>query len=356
MARGKGEGSVYRLSDGRWAFAIIKNGRRSIVTAKSRPEALRKGEQLKGSAGASREFLSDYLKQWLDRKDNIREKTRDFYKWAINGYLVPDLGRVKLKNLDASSIEDTYAEWKRRGKSAAVIKKAHVVLSTALGDAERLGLIPSNPCRKVRPPTVRRKDPVMWSPAQLRKFRRGIRGHKFYAFFLLLLTTGLRPSEAFALPWRNVDLKNRVLRVTRSLQNVGGKRSFEDVKRPSSRRSVTLPNILVEALSALPRTSDLVFHDTKGGALQKDTFRSRVWNPLLEELKLPKARMYDLRHMANSIVLELNVNPIVARERIGHASSRTTQDTYGHILPGIQHDVADRIEAFLMDDEEQESD
>lgn len=346
--RSKGEGSVYLLSDGRWAFAIVRNGRRSIVTGKTRPEALRKGERLKSTAGSSRQFLSDYLKIWIERKDDIRELARTTYRWAIEQYLAPDLGRVRLCHLDASTIEDAYAEWKRKGKSAAVIQKVHTTLSSALTDAERLGYIPLNPCRRVRYAHAQRRPVNVWEPEQVLAFLQAIRAHPYYAFFLLMLTTGMRPGEIFGLTWQNVDLANGLVRVVQTLENVNGKRNIVEPKTRAGWREISLPARTVAALSNLPRTAKFVFANTKGGALQDDTFRSRVWKPLLEELDLPYIRMYDLRHTANTLILgHLKINQKVAQERMGHSSVRVTQDIYGHVLPSMQREVLSVLDGFF---------
>jgi len=55
-------------------------------------------------------------------------------------------------------------------------------------------------------------------------------------------------------------------------------------------------------------------------------------------------RMYDLQHAANTLLSYAGVPLEVARERMGHASIRLTADTYGHLYPSMQADVAKRLE------------
>jgi hypothetical protein len=43
-----------------------------------------------------------------------------------------------------------------------------------------------------------------------------------------------------------------------------------------------------------------------------------------------------------------NVHPKVIQSRLGHGSIRVTLDTYGHLLPSLDEDVADGLEAVHL--------
>jgi len=46
-------------------------------------------------------------------------------------------------------------------------------------------------------------------------------------------------------------------------------------------------------------------------------------------------------------MLEVNVNPRVVQEMLGHATSSQTMDTYSHVLPNMQQQAAERMDAML---------
>ena len=58
-------------------------------------------------------------------------------------------------------------------------------------------------------------------------------------------------------------------------------------------------------------------------------------------------RFHDLRHTHISHLLAAGVHPKVASERAGHASVSITLDVYSHLIPGMQEDAANRIDAAL---------
>jgi integrase len=58
-------------------------------------------------------------------------------------------------------------------------------------------------------------------------------------------------------------------------------------------------------------------------------------------------RFHDLRHTHATQLLKAGVHPEVVSERLGHASIRITLDTYSHVMPGMQEDAAEKIDAGL---------
>jgi integrase len=59
---------------------------------------------------------------------------------------------------------------------------------------------------------------------------------------------------------------------------------------------------------------------------------------------LPKIRFHDLRHTAATLMLSEGVHPKVVQERLGHSSISITLDTYSHVIPSMQEEVADKLE------------
>jgi len=64
---------------------------------------------------------------------------------------------------------------------------------------------------------------------------------------------------------------------------------------------------------------------------------------------VPRIRLYDLRHTSASLLLASGVHPKIVSERLGHASVNLTLSTYSHVLPGLQQDAADTLEAALKE-------
>jgi integrase len=60
-----------------------------------------------------------------------------------------------------------------------------------------------------------------------------------------------------------------------------------------------------------------------------------------------KKRFHDLRHSAATILLVVGVHPKVVQERLGHSTIAMTMDSFSHVLPSMQQEVADKIDDML---------
>ena len=58
-------------------------------------------------------------------------------------------------------------------------------------------------------------------------------------------------------------------------------------------------------------------------------------------------RRRDLRHTCATQPLQAGIHPKVVSERLGHASIGITLDTYSHVMPGMQEEEAEKIDAGL---------
>ncbi len=54
------------------------------------------------------------------------------------------------------------------------------------------------------------------------------------------------------------------------------------------------------------------------------------------------------RHSHATQLLIEGVHPKVVSERLGHANISITLDIYSHILPGLQEEAAEKINASLL--------
>jgi integrase len=69
---------------------------------------------------------------------------------------------------------------------------------------------------------------------------------------------------------------------------------------------------------------------------------------ICEKAGLQLIRFHDLRHSAATIALSQGVHPKIVSEMLGHSRIRLTLDVYGHSLPTLQAEAADKIAAVLV--------
>ena len=65
-----------------------------------------------------------------------------------------------------------------------------------------------------------------------------------------------------------------------------------------------------------------------------------------ERIGLKPIRVHDLRHSHASMLIDLGFSPLEIAERLGHESVKTTLDTYSHLYPDKDQQLADRLNQF----------
>ena len=57
--------------------------------------------------------------------------------------------------------------------------------------------------------------------------------------------------------------------------------------------------------------------------------------------------IHDIRHFHASLLVEMGFSPLLIAERLGHARVQTTMETYSHLSPNKQAEVAKRLDGVM---------
>jgi integrase len=96
-------------------------------------------------------------------------------------------------------------------------------------------------------------------------------------------------------------------------------------------------------------SNDLVFCEIDGRPIIPHTI-SQAWRRIVGRLGLKGIRFHDLRHTCATMLLQQGVHPKIVQERLGHSSISITLDTYSHVVPGLQHAAANKMDEILVRD------
>jgi len=367
--RGRNEGSVYqREQDGLWvgSVSLPKDGegkrRRRIVYGTTKQEALDKLKQL--GLGTIPEpgtmTVGNLCKMWLAGiKATVAGYTLRDYTRDVDKMIAPHIGGVRLDKLSTLHVQQLYNDLTTAGVSAAMQRKAGVSLGVALQygiDQLKLKQIAHNVAHDVKKPKHTPKEMQVLDPDQVQKFLAEAKADRLYALYVFILDSGARIGEAFGLQWKDIDWKGRAVRIVRALEEIKGGLRLKDLKTKKSRRRVALTGFTMDALAEHRKAAlaagqynpdASVFCDTDGGWLRKSNVQRRSFTPILERAGLPIIRPYDLRHSSATLLLLAGEDSKVVAERLGHSTTRLTQDTYQHVLPGMQERAASKLDAIF---------
>lgn len=316
----------------------------------------------------SRRSLNEFLTDWLETaKGRLKRRTHQEYSALVARYIKEDIGRISLDKFTPISIQQFYNKLTKQGLSARTVRTVHTVLSQALKSAVRLRMLPYNPARDVDLPKHRGQK-VMRSMdlPQAQAFLEATRSHRFGAVFRAAIELGCRPQEYCALEWPDLNWDTGALTITKAMVwPRGGGWVIETTKTEHSQRQLVLSPTLLEDLRAhraaqlqqrlfmgpeWKGSREFIFTNSFGGPLNPGTL-NEAFKDLLKSAGLPTSfRVYDLRHTAATLMLQAHTPPKVAAERLGHSTIRLTMDTYSHVIPSMQQEVASKFEGLLHGD------
>jgi len=368
--RAKGEGSFAQRHDGTWQYSIdlgkdsTGKRQRRYVYAKTKSELQRKVFDLRAKGGGTIKprapgTVGEWVERWLEQdvRPNRSRNTYALYESMWRVHAAPVLGSRALDKLEPDHVSALYARLRENGASATIVHRVGVTMQRAIEVATRRGLFHhANPFALVERPTPRPAERHTLTAAEARRLIAAARDDRLEALFVLLLTAGLRLGEALGLKWKDVDLEHRRLAIRQSLVEVGGTLELGEPKTRGSRRPIELGALAIEALrrrrdaaAEEGHGSPLVFTTLAGTPLRRSNVRRQHFEPILKRARIEDVTIHGLRHAMTSFGIAEGVAPKVLAERLGHSTVRLTQDRYAHVLPGIQREAADAIDALLLE-------
>ncbi|GMA60348.1 site-specific integrase [Alicyclobacillus fastidiosus] len=360
-------GQIVKRENGKYLARVYVgkdvNGKRHLVSRtfdKKKDAEAWLAEQLAAKAAGtfqapSKETLAVYLRRWLTETVafRVRERTLDDYTRLAEKYIIPHLGHIKTSELRADHVQKFYNTlFANNGVDTP--RHVHCVLHSALNQAVKWGLVSRNVSDLVDVPRAPRREMRPLNPNEVQRFFEAARDDRYYAYFVLLVDAGLRPGEALALTWDDIDLKSGVVHVTKAISTGKSKRYFGEPKTRKSRRSVHITDGTVATLRAHKARQaeerikvaeywddkNLVFPNELGDYSDGTKISKRHFKPILRKAGLPETiRVYDLRHTSATLLMAGNVHPKIVAERLGHSTTNLTLDTYSHVVPGMQEQV-----------------
>ena len=342
-----------RRSDGRNAYVVrwYEAGRGSTKRKRTfdrRRDAelfeasIRRARQLGQLASeviGSNATLEEFLVEWWDTyaATRLRPNTLESYTTLLDKWIVPYLGRKRLRDVSRETIDVYCARIRADGAGAPTVNRALGVLQGVFHRAVEWRRLAWNPVVGTRRLSHTRSETIgARSPEAVEAIRRQL-DQQNAALVSLFAYEGLRPAEAYALTWADVlDDRGKARKRLRVEHAISG----GEVTTPKSGRTRE-PELFVPVAKELvalhlaqgrPPLDRLVFPDSAGGHLRRQNWRRRVWIPALERARVPYFRSYDLRHTCATLLLYEGRTLNEVAEHLGHSDPGFTARTYAHVM------------------------
>ncbi len=312
--RPNGSGTVYRLQGRRsrpWVAAKNKVIVGYYPTKKDAVEAL---EHLSGQSLAERYNMTfaEVFEAWsAEHYHEVGPKAVEAYNRAFDVFApLHDKLFRSLRTADFQTVLDPHM-----AKSHSTVNKYKQLLTQMSTWSIREELISTNFAKFVRLPENVKKEKEIFSDAEIQKLEAD--GSDAAKIVLMLLATGMRIGELFALPL--ADYHGDYV--------VGGEKT-------ESGRNRIIP-IRPEgkqyfAYFAKQATGELLLSGYDGQKVPAN-FRRRDYYPLLDRLGIERKTPHATRHTYASRAVKEGLPPEMLQKILGHADYSTTANIYTHI-------------------------
>lgn len=373
--RRKGTGTIYQNSRGQWVAAIeagwTERGTRRRLTLKARTETevrarLAEAQRRIAAEVVVTSFASISVKRWADqwlveRQRVVRPGTFVSDRSAVDRWIVPTLGRLRLDALTPADIRKVASAQENAGLALPTMQRTHAVLGKLLTDAVAEGHQVSQRAREAGGPGTGPSSRQALSIDDAMRILAAVVERRDASRWVAALVEGLRPAEALGFTWDMVDLDAATMTLAWQLKTLpyverrspasGFRvpRGFESrhlvgayhLVRPKTRagiRVVPMVPWLAEALAAWRRCApsspfDLVWPRDDGSPRSAEFDRAQ-WYELVEQagvtVALPdggtrRPLLYEARHTAATLLLANGIDEPTIKAVLGHSSVLSTQ-------------------------------
>lgn len=280
---------------------------------------------------------------------------------ALKGGNVYKASAEKISTALGKSLNELFEQNIDEGLSDKTILHHHRLLSVILNTAVQWQVLFSNPCQRVKPPRVKRKEARYLDEFQAADLLKAVQNepYQYNVIVQLLLYTGMRRGELCGLEWQDVDFNTNCLHIQRNSLYIADKGIFEDEpKNETSKRVIKLSGSAVQLLREYKlwqdkqivelgtawENSNRLFTTWNGKPIRPDSITS-WFHEFILKTGLPNCSIHSLRH-TNATLLIARGTPIkTVSKRLGHANATTTSNIYLHAIQS-----ADEAAAEILDD------
>ena len=293
------------------------------------------------------EFMELYM---ADCKARLKPTTYSGKEFLIKTHVLPYFGDKPLNEITAVHIRN----WQTKlisdpsNYSETYLKTIHNQVSAIFNYACKFYKLPENPARQCGAMGKKKADSMkFWTIDEFKLFIEAVKNKPTsYAIFNLLFWSGMRSGEMLALTLNDFDLEANTVSITKNYARLNNEDLIMEPKTPRSKRIVTLPPMMSDVIRDYATRLVDYQPDDRLFAVTKH-YLKREMDRGCKASGVKVIRIHDIRHSHASLLIELGFSPVLISERLGHENIETTLETYSHLYPNKQEQVADKLQSIF---------
>lgn len=282
-----------------------------------------------------------------DSRKNCKLSSYKIKKSLCDTHILPYFKDKPINKIRPADIRKWQNTIKESISSEVHQKNINQQFSSIMNFAVRYYGLRKNPC-SIAGSIGRRKARKMdfWTLDEFNRFIVQVNDLPLKMAYLVLFYAGLRLGELLALTRSDLSVPSRTLTISKTYHRYDKADLITSPKTDNSYRTITLPPLLVDALSDyIERNYDM----QPGDRLfpQVTEFKLRYWKKEACNTSGVKViRLHDIRHSHVSLLIDMGFSPHLIAERIGD-TVQMVNEVYGHLYPNRHAEVANKLQEIV---------
>jgi integrase len=282
--------------------------------------------------------VGQYFEKWIENQIEplCRPAQNRDYRQHFNCYILPEFENVKLSAIGTEELTNFRAKLLSKlklktvrniidGSFRAFYRDARGNKNEALSGIE-------NPFSLLQWPKMQTESPNPFTAEERDRIIEYWKEHDFFYFpwVFTLFHTGMRPSEASALRWADMNLSSREIRISKS-RYMG---TDSATKTSGSNRQIEIDESVLEVLKLLPSLElslEHVFLNKYGEPMNAKKWSEHNWAKPLRELGIKHRKFYATRHTFITEAIKRGENPLAVAQYCGTSLAMIQRDYCGSL-------------------------
>lgn len=307
--------------------------------------------------------MEEYMIKWFNayKKGVGAIETQNMYRNCVNVHINPTLGHLKVKEITGTQVQ-TFLNSITSSKSLA--HKVRITLNQIFKHAISDRLISFNPVLATKVIATDKPKRACLNDIQRTILIEVLRGHRTFPIIMTILYTGMRMGEALALLWKDIDLDNNIIKVTKATEYDHYKPKQKKTKTERGVRDIPIPDDLAIFLKQYHKTAKkslYVFPGHKGGPMGL-TEMKRIWKKARgiidkhfknnEDIKDYSFHLTFrlLRHTYCTALYDAGIDELSAAELMGHDVG-IMREVYTHIQSTRRKKTVEKLGTLFKEPE-----
>lgn len=351
-------GRYKKRKDGRYATTVMvgykPDGRPNNIFLSAKTEKALRDKitelKIKAKTGElikeSDTLLSDYTDSWLTTyKASAGINTRAMYDNIVSKHIKPELGHLPLNKIVRSDIQKLINDNQEHPRTCEQIKMTiNQILNCAVDDK----LISENVAKKVILPKHPKAEKRALTELEKKAIKKADFPLREKAFVMLLFYFGLRRGEALALSKSDIDLKNKVLSVNKTvIFDKNNPVIKAGAKSDAGNRTIPIPAHATSFLRSFLKSVDTfyLFPGKSFETLSKSQY-VKMWERIVSKMNdavtsdkeksinaqpITGLTAHIFRHNYCTMLYYSGISQKKAVELMGHSDIKMIMEVYAHL-------------------------